>query len=684
MTASQATTLGVDVGGTFTDAVLVVPATNGDGASEVFTGKTPTTPADQSLGVIVAAEAALTAASLEPASVGSFVHGMTVTTNAMLEHDFARTALLATAGFTDIEELARQNRPRLYHLCEPRTEPIVPRELRYAVAERCTPSGVLRPLDEDSVLRAASALAEQQVEAVAVCLLFSFLHPAHELRVGELLTEHLPGVHVTLSHRAVGTFREYERCSTTVTAAALAPRLGSYMSRLAGRAAAAGLPEPRVMLSNGGTCPASEAVMHAAHTVLSGPSGGAVGVAAHSVAGAPADGRLVGFDMGGTSTDVSVVEDDAIRITALRDVAGRPVALPAVDVFTVGAGGGSIGWRDGGGALRVGPRSAGARPGPAAYGKGGTEPTVTDAHLLLGHLDGKAGLAGGLRLDRAAAERAIAQLAGELGIDTTTTAAGIIEIANVEMLRATSAMTVARGIDPRGYTLVAFGGAGPMHATAIADRLGIRRVLCPRVCGVFSALGLALAGRRNDVSRSYVCAVGELGEGELSRIAGELTGPAAEALSGEPGVTTAVVCAMRYVGQSFELDVEATGVRNPAELAGRFHTAHEREFGFSDGSAAVELVTVRASASTPRAPLPERAPLAQAERQRSVRNAWFDGAWHETTVLHGDGAIDTPVAGPLIAELPQATVVVPPGWLVATDATSGALLLTTRESIGAS
>src|SRR5215213_9270351 len=486
--------LGVDVGGTFTDAALLT----GD---SLVTGKSPTTPADQSEGVMNAVAEALSAASAQPADVDRFVHGMTVGTNALLEGRVARTALLATEGFTDLEELGRQARPELYRLCAGHPPPLVPAELRVPVRERSGPDGVLRPLDEDA-LRAA--LGGLDVEAAAVCLLWGFRHPQHEERAAELVEETLPGLHVSTSSETAGVFREYERCATTLVDAALSPLLRGYLERLTGRAGDAGLPEPEVMLSSGGTASAGMAARHASWTVLSGPAGGAVGAARI------ARSHAVGLDMGGTSCDVSLIVDGAAAVSSGREVGGRALALPMVDVHTVGAGGGSIAWRDSGGALRVGPRSAGADPGPACYGRGGDEPTVTDGNLLVGHLDEDAPLAGGVRLDRAAAERAVGGLAEELGLGVEETAAGIVHVASAAMAQAVRVVTVERGIDPRDLSLVPFGGAGPLHAAQIADELGMRRVLVPVASGVLSAFGLVVAERRRDLVESVLLTGDEL------------------------------------------------------------------------------------------------------------------------------------------------------------------------------
>src|SRR3954471_12351607 len=396
--------LGVDVGGTFTDAVLIA-----EGA--VVTAKAPTTARDQSEGVLAAVRAALERCGRSASEVEEFAHGMTVATNALLEGDAARTALVVTEGFTDVVELRRQARRDLYRLCSAHPPPLVPPERRFAAPERCGPDGVLRALDPEGARAVTDAVAQSRPEAVAVVFLHSYRYPDHERRLGEMLRERLGSeVHLSLSHEVVGTFREYERAATTEIDAALSPLLARYLRRLLDRAGAAGLPAPRIMQSSGGLTDASRAAEHAALTVLSGPAGGAA--AAALIAARTGRPDLVCFDMGGTSCDVCVVEDGAVRETAAREVAGRPLALPMGDIYTVGAGGGSIAWRDAGGALRVGPRSAGAGPGPAAYGRGGTEPTVTDANLVLGRLDASRPLSG-VQLDVEAARGAVGRLADE-------------------------------------------------------------------------------------------------------------------------------------------------------------------------------------------------------------------------------------------------------------------------------
>jgi N-methylhydantoinase A len=636
--------LGVDVGGTFTDAVLLT----GD---RLVTGKAPTTPEDQSEGVVAAVREALGAADGEPGDVERFVHGMTVGTNALLEGKVARTVLLATEGFTDLEELGRQARAELYRLCAAHPPPLVPPERRLPVPERTGPDGVLRQLDEQAL---RSSLDQVEAEAVAVCLLWGFRHPDHERRVAGLVEEVHPRAHVSTSHETAGVFREYERCATTIVDAALSPLLRGYLERLAERARGEGLPVPEVMLSSGGTGEAATAARHGSWTVLSGPAGGAVGAA--RVADAAGAGDAVGLDMGGTSCDVSVALDGRVEISGGREVGGRALALPMVEVHTVGAGGGSIAWRDAGGALRVGPRSAGAEPGPACYGRGGDEPTVTDANLLLGYLDAGSPLAGGVELDRDAAAQAVGALGESMELNTEEAAAGIVRVAGTEMARAVRVVTVDRGTDPRELALVAFGGAGPLHAAAIADELGMRRIVAPNASGVLSALGLVVSERRRDLVESVLLAGDGLTRDAIGEVVERLGERGREEL-GEEDAELRATYELRYAGQAFELAVEGELRPDPSELRSAFDRAHEERYGYDDPDAELELVTVRIAAAMPGSePRPSEAE--EAER-RGTREARFGDEVVEAAVL-GQGRAE--VEGPAIFELPGSTLVVPPGW----------------------
>jgi len=575
--------LGIDVGGTFTDAVLLA-----DG--RLTTAKVPTQ-ARQEESVLAAARA------VGAGSVDRFTHGTTIATNALLERKGARTAFVATAGFEHLLHLRRQNRAHLYRLCADHPPPLVPLERCYGVRERIGPEGVITRLDLGS-------LPEIDAEAVAVCLLFSFRDPAHELAVADELQRRLPRAHVVVSHEVAPEFREYERASTTAVDAYLGPVLARYLHSLAARCAKESLVEPLVMRSSGGVATLAEAAAHPAWVLVSGPAAGAVGAA--DVARHAGIENAISLDMGGTSTDVCLIAGGKVARVAERLVGGLPLRLPTVDLHTVGAGGGSLVWRDSGGALRVGPESAGADPGPVCYGRGGTQPTVTDANLLLGRLPER--LAGGLELDRDAAERALA------GFDP----AEVVEIVNAEMLRALRVISVERGHDPRDFALVAFGGAGPLHACALAEELGIGTVAVPAAAGVLSALGLVASDERRDRVVSYVRPLAEVGE-----------------LPGEGEAD------LRYAGQSFELTVPLGG-----DVEEAFHRAHEERYGYADRARPVELVAVRTAEVRPGPEL----------------------------VLPPGEALE--VSGPAVVELEGATCWVPPGWVGARDGGDSTLILT--------
>ena len=558
----------------------------------VRTAKVPTE-SRQELSVVAAARAVGATGSTQ-----RFTHGTTVATNALLERRGARTAFVTTAGFEHLLHLRRQDRAHLYRPCAAHPEPLVPIARCHGVRERLGPEGVLEPVDLSTVPDLGDA------EAVAVCTLFSFRDPAHELAIAEELRARHPRVHVVASHETAPEVREYERASTTAIDAYLGPLLARYLRALVDTCAEPGLPEPLVMRSSGGVVTTAEAAEHAAWALLSGPAAGVVG--AQLVADRAGIGNAIAFDMGGTSTDVCAIVDGEARRENERMVGGFPVRLPTLAVHTVGAGGGSIAWRDTGGALRVGPRSAGAEPGPACYGRGGTEPTVTDANLLLDRLPAELP---GLVLDRDAATRALGAL----------DPAEVVAVVEAEMLRALRVVSVEQGLDPRDFALVAFGGAGPLHACALATELGMSTVLVPAAAGTLSALGLAAGDERRDRVRAHV--------GPLAA-AGEL--PA----DGEAD--------LRYRGQSFELTVGL----GPG-LAERFHEAHRARYGYADPTREVELVAVRTASVVPGPAVALRGP------RRVVR-------------------------GPGLVELDGASCWVPDGWAGETDE-SGTLRLEARS-----
>ncbi len=568
--------LGIDVGGTFTDAVLV---TNG----ELRTAKVPTQERQEE-SVLAAARA------VGAEAVDRFTHGTTIATNALLERRGARTAFVGTEGFEHILHLRRQTRAHLYRPCAEHPEPLVPLERSVGVRGRIGRDGELEPLD-------LATLPELDAEAIAVCLLFAFRDNGHEEAVAAELRRRHPGAHVVASHEVAPEFREYERSSTTVVDAYLGPLLGRYLGALAAACASAGLLSPLVMRSSGGLATLEEAARHAAFALLSGPAAGVVGAARiASLAGFP---NALTFDMGGTSTDVCAITDAKPRREHERVVGGFPVRLPTLAVHTVGAGGGSIVRLDSGGALRVGPESAGATPGPACYGLGGEHPTVTDANLLLGRLPAE--LPGGIVLDADAASSAL----GELD------PAAVVEVVDAEMVRALRLVSVEQGLDPRDFALIAFGGAGPLHACSLADELGMETVLVPAAAGVLSALGLVAADERLDSVRSFVEPLEDVGE------------------LPEEGDAD-----LRYAGQSFELTVPL-GPR----LSERFHDAHRERYGYADSTRALELVAVRTAEIHAAPPIDIRGPRLAVRGPQVLElegaTVWVSEGWSGETEPHG-------------------------------------------------
>ena len=668
--------VGVDVGGTFTDVVLVTA----DG--ELVTAKVPSTD-DQSVGVIDGIEKACDEAGVETHAVDEFAHAMTVSVNALLERDGATTALVTSAGFRDVLEIGRQARPSLYDLDAEKTPPLVPRRRRFEVDERATADGVTEAVDEDDLATVADAVAEADVDAVAVSFLHAYAHPENERRAAEVLRDRLD-VPVSASHEVLAEFREYERTSTTVADAYVTPKIDSYVGRLVERVGEYGVPEPRVMQANGGVAAADTVREHAVTTALSGPAAGVVGAsvtAADAVADRSLDG-LVTFDMGGTSSDVSLVRDGDVERTTDAAIGGHPIHVPMVDVNTVGAGGGSVAWVDEGGALRVGPQSAGANPGPACYGRGGERPTVTDANLVLGYIGESTALGGELKLDTDAAHEALARLADAADLpDAAAAARGVYRVANANMTRAIRAVTVERGHDPRKFGLVAFGGAGPMHAAALADALDVETVVVPRACGVLSALGLLGADEKHDASRTRRSLAADVDPEEAEAVFAELEAEALADVSDPAAATVARAADLRYHGQSFELTVPVDDPLSVPATVDRFHAAHERTYGYRMDEP-VELVTLRTTAVVERQ-APATRYAAAGDPDRGSRRANFGGEFHETPVYAREAlAAGSTVDGPAVLEQAESTVVIPPAWAgrVRDD---GTLVLTAEKTEGA-
>ncbi|RVT84192.1 hydantoinase/oxoprolinase family protein [Rhodobacteraceae bacterium CCMM004] len=667
-------TLAVDIGGTFTDVALRDRDTG-----RVWRAKTPSTPADPSEAFLDGIHRALATAERTAAEVGEVIHGTTVATNMILEGKGARAGLVTTFGFRHVLTIGRQDIPRranLYTWRKP--ERPVPADRIVEVDERVAPGGtVLAALDEDSAVRAAEALAEARVEAVAVCLLHAFANPAHERRVAEILRREMPGVAVTAATDVLPVVREYERSLAAVLNAIVMPGISSYVARLERRLADAGVAAPLLLMqSNGGVAGAEKIRAAPALTALSGPAAGVVGALAEARLAGIDD--IVTVDIGGTSADISLIRGGEIALTQAGHVGDWPLPLPMVDMVTLGAGGGSIAAVRDDGTLTVGPRSAGALPGPAAYGRGGTKPTVTDAHVVLGHLPARL-LGGRMALDREAARAAVERhVARPLRLSVEDAARGILAIADNAMTGALRVVSVERGHDPRALTLVPFGGAGPLHGCALADLLGARRVLIPRAPGVLCADGLLEADLKAEFSRALPEAVA-VADADPAPILSELEAQAAAWFAAE-GVApdrrrTAAVALMRYRGQGSELAVPMAEGSLDAGFAG----AHRRLYGFVL-DAPIELVTLRVEAvgaADPARPEPLRpAPAGEAEETEVILP---DGPRQVPVIARGMLAAGAEVAGPAVLTQLDTTVLLAPGWTARVH-DSGALILDRTEA----
>ena len=674
--------LGVDVGGTFSDFALWDAA-----HSRLAVLKVPSVPANPEEGILAGLSAITAREGMAPADLGFVAHGTTVATNALLEGRLARTALLTTRGFRDLLEIARQKRPDLYDLQADKPVPLVPRDLRFEVRERLLADGTVREmLRREDVGDVLERLAQRpDVEVIAVCFLYSFLDPTHERLVADEIRERRPGAWVTLSSDVSPEFREYERLSTTVVNAGLGPAIGRYLGRFGEEVRRLGVSQaPYINQSNGGIISIVSAAAQPVRTLLSGPSAGVMGAA--WVAGAVGVTSLITFDMGGTSTDVARVDGGKPVIASERTIAGHSVRIPALEIESVGAGGGSIAWVDSGGALKVGPQSAGASPGPACYGCGGVHPTVTDANVVLGRLSDAHLLDGGMVLHPELAAAAVDRLAAELGVSRVGAARGILSVVQTNMRGAIRVVSVRKGYDPREYTMVAYGGAGPLHAAGLARDLGIRRVLVPATPGILCALGLLVEPLRLDLVRTRVTVVdggGAPGAGGLADL-----GRAFEALEreAEDWLEREAVARgrrrilrafdMRYLGQNFELRVaEPPGARGDAAALRRaFFREHERVYGYFTEDEPVQVVNLRVTAlgepeplslpPWPVAPRPE--PLDACTAERLV---WFEETGFITTPIYRRERLRAGhrLAGPAIVEQMDSTTVLLPGQAAVVD-----------------
>jgi N-methylhydantoinase A len=678
---SMAWRIGIDIGGTFTDVALIDDATGRIGVAKV-----PTTPRNLADGVLAALANAMQKYGVAAADVGLLSHATTVVTNAILEEKGARAALVTTRGFRDVLELRRSARADLYDLFQDAPATLIPRRRRFEITERIGADGaVVTPLAEAEIDALVTELKAARVQAVAVSLLFSFLEPEHERRLGARLRAGLPGIPIYLSCEVLPEIKEFERTSTTAVCAYVGPILASYLQRLEEATRAKRLPSLYVMASNGGILEAAEAVAMPAMAVESGPAAGVV--AAALIARQTGRGNLLSFDMGGTTAKASLIRDGQYETTPEYEVGGgasgnrwmhgtgHPIRVPVIDLAEVSAGGGSIAWVDRAGALRVGPKSAGADPGPVCYARGGTEPTVTDCNLLLGYLDKGSLLAGDLPIDHAAAEAAIARrLAEPLGVDARTAAAAVIDVVNHAMAEALKIVSVQRGHDPREFTLAAFGGAGPLHATALAAELGIAEVICPPIPGAFSALGLVSTDLKRDYVRTVYTTTAAADPVALeAAFAGleregtamlDRAGVAPERRRFERSIDA------RYERQSFELSVpvppRALDSASLAEIAEAFHDRHRQTYGHDNRSEPVQLVSIRVAAigAIPPLRIQDKTAPAATDAIKSKRQVWFrqSGAADATVYDRSRMPAGLVAPGPAVIESLESTILVPPDW----------------------
>jgi N-methylhydantoinase A len=682
--------IGIDIGGTFTDLVAILDS------GAVRTVKTPSTPQDYAIGIAHGLAALLHDGQTQ---VDELLHATTIGSNTILENKIARTALITTRGFRDVLEIRDLRMPRLYDINWTKPEPLVPRHLRLEVAEKLRPDGsVAMAIDAASIEAAIDIIERHAVQSVAICLLHSYANPAHEIAVAHALRARLPEMAISLSHEILPEIKEYPRTSTTVVNAAIQPVVRAYLCSLRTRLDAIGVAAPvRLMQSNGGLASARHAGDFPAQIVESGPAAGVVGAAV--LATRLDERQVITFDMGGTTAKAGLVEHGQVMRTEAMEVGGGVMAgarllvgggymlkLPAIDLAEVGAGGGSICRIDPGGAPKVGPQSAGADPGPVCYGRGGTQPTITDCNLALGYLD-PAGLAGGsLLLDRDAAVAAIDEhLARPMRLSVQEAACGMLAIASATMMRAIRSVSVERGRDVRACSMMAFGGNGPLFAASIARELGIKRVIIPPMPGLFSAFGLLLADTEHHLSRSFRARVDLVSVQALERVVASMRHTAAGRLGADgfgPDRQRLQFSAMaRYVGQSSEIPVPLGDITPAAMvrlLPEAFGMAHEQAYGFrAPAGEGVEMTSLtllaRGLSDTPR--LPACIPPPPAVAPAGVRHAWFPGAgWIATPVVCRAQLSDVPRAGPLIMMEYDATCLVPPGATARRDAFGNVVL----------
>lgn len=666
--------LAVDTGGTFTDIVLMDEETG-----TVWTDKVPSTPDNPARACVTGTKRILKKAGADAKDLMLYLHGTTVATNALLEYKGSRTALITTKGFSDIPDIARQTRPKLYDFWERKPAPLIARDLRYELDERILFNGeVQKPALVSEIEQIVLDIKKKGVESIAVCLLHSYANPVHEELIAEVMERLYPEAFVTYSSRVLPEYREYERMSTVSVNAYVMPNVGRYLVKLQDALKESGVQsELYVMQSNGGVISASMAMEQSARTITSGPAGGVLaGVRVANMTGIP---NLITLDMGGTSTDVSLIENAQPRYTTETEIEGHPIKLPMINITTLGAGGGSIAWIDNGGALRVGPESAGAVPGPACYMRGGTRPTVTDANIVLGKLNPEKILGGEMEVSRDLAVKAIKEhIADPLHISVEEAAMGILKIVNANMIRGIRVVSVQQGFDPREFALVTFGGAASLHAGDLAKEMGMKTVIIPNHAGILSAMGMLTANVRHDYVRTYVTPRSRVDVSMVENIYREMEAKGAEELACEnfsrDRMVFTRIADLRYAGQAYELSVNLKPGKVTEEILDAavqsFHETHLRQYGYQCEGEVVEFVNFRviAQGMLPKLKATDAVPQGTKEKTEVRRDVYIDGEWTSVPVVEKlslqPGTI---VEGPTIIEQADTTTLILPGHTMQVD-----------------
>ncbi|MGM0900446.1 MAG: hydantoinase/oxoprolinase family protein [Bacillota bacterium] len=681
--------IGVDTGGTFTDVSLM-----NENNGEMFITKVPSTPSNPSLAVINGVKQIVEETGIDFEQISFFIHGSTVATNALLEGKGSKTALITTKGFKDVLQIGRQTRPKLYDFRARRAEPLVARNLRFELDERTDYQGnIMKEVDRNEVLELAETLKANKITSVAICFLHSYINPANEQKVKEILSEAIPDIPITLSCEVLPEMKEYERTSTVVANAYVLPKMKFYLGHLETALQELGIPSSLyIMQSNGGIISAETAMNMPIRTVLSGPAGGVL--AGSLVAQNTEYKNIITIDMGGTSLDTALIEKGIPQYTTISEVEGRPIKVPMIDMHTIGSGGGSIAWIDTGGALRVGPHSAGADPGPVCYGKGGTEPTVSDANVILGRLNPDSILGGRMKMDVESARRVMREkIADPLGITVEQAAEGILKVINANMVRGIRVISVEKGHDPRDFSLMAFGGAGPLHAVDIAREIGSKEVIIPPTPGITCATGMLMADVKHDYVKAFSAPLTEITNNHLNVMIDELVDKASQELT-EEGFTEEsrelqVSLDLRYQHQAYEITIPLNSLyitdQTIAEAVDHFHETHKNIYGFHRIGEALELANIRLvglgkikkikNQNGKAAKCVELKPIGK-------RQVYFDSSFYETPIYQrSDLSTETVISGPAIIEQLDSTILVYPNQAAVTTPDGNLIIKLTNVEV---